>query len=333
VTGEPVTLATGVSGVSVAANGLVAYRSAAVNRRQLTWVDRSGATQGTVGDPDPTLSNPRLSPDGRRVVVERTVQGNRDLWLLTGARASRFTFDAADDRFPVWSPDGTRIVFRSNRESLGDLYQKLTSGVIAEDRFVTSDQLKAASSWSRDGRFLLYHSIDPQTIGDIWVVPMVGDRTPSVFLKTGFRVTYGAFSPDGRWVAYQSNESGTAEVYVRPFVAPGAAGAQAAVGQSQVVSVGGGIHPAWRPDGKELYYINPTGAMMAAPITVTGSTLDPGPPRALFQTRIVSGGLDDGQGRQGRQYDIASDGRFLINTMLDDASAPITLLQNWKTER
>jgi Tol biopolymer transport system component len=295
-------------------------------------VDRSGVTQGTIGAPDRTLANPRVSPDGRRVIVEREVQGNRDLWLLDGGRMSRFTFDAGADQFPIWSPDGTRIVFRSNRGSPGDLYQRLVSGASAEERFATSDQRKAPSSWSTDGRFLLYLSVDPQTDGDLWVVPMVGDRTPSVFLKTGFRVAYGAFSPDGRWVAYQSNESGRSEVYVRPFVAPGGTDARPVGGPSQV-SVAGGIHPAWRRDGKELYYINPEGAMMAAPIAVTGATLEAGTPIVLFPTRIVSGGLDDGQSRQGRQYDLAPDGRFLVNTLLDDASsAPITLLQNWHPE-
>ena len=161
--GEPVTLADGGVGlaVSVAATGLVAYRSRGGSQRQLTWFDRSGTARGTVGDPDGNFSNPRVSPDGRRVVVERTVQGNTDLWLLDGARTSRFTFDAAADRFPIWSPDGTRLAFRSNRTSLGDLYQKLTSGAGVEERFVASDQLKAPSSWSADGRFLLYLSDRP----------------------------------------------------------------------------------------------------------------------------------------------------------------------------
>ena len=177
----------------------------------------------------------------------------------------------------------------------------------------------------------MYFALDPQSGGDLWILPLAGDRTPSVFLKTPFREVYGAFSPDGHWVAYHSNESGRPEVYVRAFVSPGAAGtpASAAPGQRQV-STAGGILPTWRPDGKELYYLNPAGAMMAVPITVTGSTAEPGVPVVLFPTRIVGGGVD---AQQGRQYDVAPDGRFLINTVLENAgTTPITLLQNWHPE-
>jgi serine/threonine protein kinase/Tol biopolymer transport system component len=334
LTGDPVTLADGVatggnfrSAVSVAATGLVAYRTGTGNQRQLTWVDRSGTARGTVGDPDGNnLGNPRVSPDGRRVVVNRTVQGNSDIWLLDGARTSRFTFDAAADRAPLWSPDGTRIVFRSNRTGPSDLYQKLASGAGVEERIVASDQSKVATSWSADGRFLLYFSSDQTS--DLWVVPMMGDRTPSVFLKTPFSEGYGEFSPDGRWVAYNSNESGRDEIYVRPFVPPSRDASADKPGGQWQVSTAGGVIPVWRPDGKELYYLNPAGAMMAAPITVTGATLAPGAPVRLFPTRIVGGG-DTGQGRQ---YDVAPDGRFLINTVLDSADAPITLLMNWNPE-
>ncbi len=172
-------------------------------------------------------------------------------------------------------------------------------------------------------------------------MPMAGDRTPSVLLKTPFREAYGEFSPDSRWVAYHSEESGRMEIYVRPFVPPlvppSAAGtlrlrsgqaAEAAGGQWQV-STAGGVYPSWRPDGKELYYLNPQGAMMAAPITVTGAKFAPGAPVALFPTRIYGGGVDTGAGRQ---YDVAPDGRFLINTVLGSAAAPITLLMNWNPE-
>jgi eukaryotic-like serine/threonine-protein kinase len=338
VTGEPLTLADGIpfdaslrSAVSVATTGLVAYRASKSALRQLTWFDRSGTARGVIGEPDDTLLTPRLSPDDRRVAETHTVQGNQDIWLVDGARASRFTFDTGQDSFPVWSPDNSRLVYMSRRTGtgIGALYHKLTNGAGVEEQLLSTDQVLAPASWSADGRFLLYLSFDPKTNTDLWVMPMTGeDRKPFVFLKTPFREAYGVFSPDGRWVAYHSNETGRPEIYVRPFVPPGATGtaATAAGGQWQV-STAGGIHPLWRSDGKELYYINPDGAMMAAPINVNGATVEPGAPVMLFPTRIVGGGADI---QQGRQYDVTADGRFLINTVLNEAAAPITLLQNWK---
>ena len=203
------------------------------------------------------------------------------VWLLDGARMSRFTFDAAVDRFPVWSPDGTRIVFSSNRTGQYDLYQKLASGAGVEERLLPSDDLRAASSWPADGRFLLYYGRNygpsgPQTGADLSVMSMVGDRTSSVFMKTASSEVFGVFSPDGRWVAYQSDESLRNEIYVRPFVRPGAGGTAEEAESRWQVSTAGGTYSAWRPDGKELYYLNPAGAMMAAPITVTGAALEPG---------------------------------------------------------
>ncbi len=340
--GDPVRLADGMGliaqllpgGWSVTASGLLAYRTGSDRQHQLTWVDQSGTTRGTVGDPDVTLEDPHVSTDGRRVVVTRVVQGNPDLWLLDGARMSRLTFDPVPDVRPLWSPDNTRIAFSSARSGSVDLYQTRTNGAGVAERIVASDQAKVASSWSPDGRFLLYLSVDPQTNTDLWVAPMVGDHTPAVFLKTPFREAYGAFSPDGRWVAYQSNESGRMEIYVRPFVPPvtpnGAPGtpAPAAGGQWQI-STAGGIHAVWRPDGKALYYLNPAGEMMAASITVVGGTLEPGVPVMLFPTHIVGGGVNV---QQGPQYDVAPDGRFLINTALEDGGAPITIVQHWNPE-
>ncbi len=335
LTGDSVTLADPVafdanngSAVSVSARGLVAYRTGAASRRQLAWFDRSGKALGAMGAPDENgLTSPSVSPDGRRVAVHRTVQGNADIWLLDGTRTNRFTFDAALDRWPVWSPDGSRIVFDSNRKGPRDLYQKPSSGAGEEELLVESAQIKVANNWSADGRFVFYHSIDPQAGRDLWVLPMEGDRKPWVFLNTGFEERHGQFSPDGRWVAYESNESGRNEIYIRPFSEPAASGAVAnsAAGQWQI-STAGGIFPKWRADGKELYYIGPNGEMMAAPIAATVTTMEPGAPVALFPTRIFGGGVDSGQGPQ---YDVARDGRFLVNTVLDDASSPITLIQNW----
>jgi Tol biopolymer transport system component len=275
LTGDPVTLAdpvfsTGVnvSAVSVAGTGLMAYRSGGATRRQLAWFDRSGRALGAWGTPDEDdLQTPSLSPDGRRAAVQRAVQRNTDIWLLDGARTSRFTFDAALDRWPIWSSDGSRIVFTSTRKGQINLYQKPSSGAGAEALLVESPQITVASDWSADGRFLLYFSIDPRSAGDLWVLPTEGNRTPWVFLKTGFMERWGQFSPDGGWVAYESNESGRDEIYIRPFATTAASGAGAnpAAGQWQV-STAGGIHPRWRADGRELYYLGPAGEMMAAPI-------------------------------------------------------------------
>jgi Tol biopolymer transport system component len=334
--GEPLTLADGVatdgesrSAVSVATEGLVTYRTGASSQSQLTWFDRSGTARGTVGDPDGTLARPRVSRDGRRVAVARTVQGNTDVWLLDGVRASRLTFDAAVDSYPVWSPDGSRIVFSSNRTGQYDLYHMPTLGGGEERLLAPFDQGRFSYSWSVDGGRLLYSSVASQGNVDLWIVPMVGERTPRAFLTTPFREAYGVFSPDGRWVAYQSNESGRPEVYVRPVAPPGAVGTSAAAEGQWQVSTAGGAFPAWRHDGKELYYLNPASVMMATSITVSGTTLAPGAPVVLFPTRVAGGGVDT---QQGRQYDVGPDGRFLINSELDGAAAPITLLMNWKPE-
>jgi Tol biopolymer transport system component len=333
--GDPVTLADPVvfdasnaGAFSVSGTGMVAYRAGfGAGRRQLAWFDRTGKELGRLGEPDENgIITPRISPDGRRVAVSRVVQGNADIWLLDGARDNRFTFDAAQDLFPIWSPDGSRIVFNSNRKGTVNLYIKPSGGGAgAEELLLESAQDKYAGGWSPDGRLLLFLSIDPQSGRDIWVLPLNGDRKPRVFLKTNFDEVAGPFSPDGRWVAYQSNESGRFEIYVRPFVEAGS-------GTNQwQVSTAGGLSPDWRSDGKELYYIAPDGKMMAASIDVRGAQLQVDAPVALFQTRIVGGGLNLALGRQ---FDVSRDGRFLINTVPEeDAASPITILQNWRSRQ
>ena len=333
--GEPVTLADGVAtdsrlnmpALSVAP-GLVAYRSGDGNAQQLTWVDRSGTPRGVVGPRDSTLSNPSVSADGQRVAVARVTQRYANIWLFDGLREGRLTSEPRADRFPVWSADGARVVF-SRVEAAINLYQKRRNGSGDAEPVLATDESKVATSASRDERFLFYNSVSNETNVDIWVAPLTSDRAPAVWLKTPFREGYAAASPDGRWVAYQSNESGRPEIYVRPFVPP-ADRAPAAVPDGQwQVSTNGGIHPVWRHDGNELFYLSPAGEMMAAPITATAGGVAPGAPVALFQTRVVGGGLD---ALQARQYDVAPDGRFLINTALEDGGAPITVIQNWHPE-
>jgi Tol biopolymer transport system component len=327
LTGDPVSLADGVGvdgltvgAFSVSAAGVVMYRAGGAAQTQLTWFDRSGKALGTVGAPDENrLLDPALSPDGHRVAVSRNVERNIDIWLLDEARTTRFTFDTSIELFPLWSPDGRRIVFSSSRTGGGDLYQKPSSGAGREELLLESPQGKAASSWSPDGRFLLYRTGDPKTGFDLWVLPMEGTRQPFPFLNASFNEGVGQFSPDGRWVAYQSDETGRYEIDVRPFPGPG--------GQWQI-STAGGISPRWRPDGQELDYIAPDGTLMAAPIVIKGAALEHGLPTALFRPRISGGGTSPTTWRQ--QYAVAPDGRFLINVTTTDASpTPITVIQNW----
>jgi Tol biopolymer transport system component len=169
--------------------------------------------------------------------------------------------------------------------------------------------------WSRDSRLLLYQEADPKKGWDLWALPMSGDRKPIAIANTTFDELQGQFSPDGRWVAYQSNVDGPFDIYVQPFPGPGG---------KRKISTAGGTEPRWRADGQELFFIAPDAKLMAVSVRTSGSTFEAGSPTALFQTRIAV----TGNFRQ--EYDVSRDGRFLINTVLDDAPSPITLLLNWK---
>jgi len=268
---------------------------------------------GAFGSPDDSnLMFPELSPDGKRAATTRGPVGTRDIWIQEVTHSSRFTLDPDDDVFEIWSPDGARVVFMSSRAGVYDLYQKQSDGSGGEEVLLKSAESKRPNSWSPDGRFILYQS---DQNSDLMVLPLTGGRKPFPFLSTPFNKAQGVFSPDGKWVAYQSNESGRFEVYARPFPGPG--------GQWQV-STGGGGSPRWRADGKELYYLAPDNKLMAVVVKAQGAALAAGTPEALFQTHMPVG-----VNRQ--QYDVARDGRFLINTELQDNSTePIHLLLNWK---
>ncbi len=311
---------------SVSANGVLAHRASAVSRRQLAWFDRTGKMLGAIGAPDEyPITSPDLAPDGRRVAVGRA-PGNPDVWLIEVGRgvASRFTFDAAIDAAPLWSPDGSQIVFRTLRKDVYDLFEKPVSGTADEQPLLVTSQAKTPLDWSRDGRFLLYSTQDPKTGTDLWALPMTGERRPFAVLQGRFDEIEGQFSPDGRWLAYASNESGRDEIYVRTF--PEAGG-------TWQVSVAGGLHPRWRRDGLELFYVAPDTRLMAVPIRVAPDThaLDAGAPVALFPTRLATGQFIVTTGFQARaQYAVAADGRFLMNISADEGvTSPITIVQNW----
>jgi eukaryotic-like serine/threonine-protein kinase len=303
---------------SASTTGVLAYRTGVGfgQSTQLAWFDRQGKLLGTAGEPA-SYDTVSLSPDGIRAAADRRDLGTRRaIWLYEFARgvSTRLTFDTVDGYAPVWSPDGSRIVFLSGRT----LYQKVSSGAGNEEVLLKSNNAIGLSDWSRDGRFLLYSEEDPKTGWDLWVLPLDGDRKPMPYLRTAFPETQGVFSPDARWVAYRSAESGSSEIYVRPF--------PASSGGKWMVSKGGGSQPRWRRDGKELFYVSPDGTLMSVDVTASPA-FRPGVPRSLFQTNMRSS-------TNLFRYDVTADGqRFLINASTAAtaaSSAPITVVFNWQ---
>ena len=311
----------GTGAFSTSDAGVLTYRPGRPTMTRLSWFDRSGNPLGTLGSAEQVgLTSLRLSPDGRRVAVERSRQDETDVWVLDASRQTRFTHgsDGTLARLPLWSHDGTRIAFESVRAGTVALSAKPSSEDGPEEVLFASSDVKIPCDWSSDGRFLVYYVPNPNTGTDLWVLP--GDtRVPFIFLRTEANELWGQFSPDGRWLAYQSNETGRYEIYVRPFPSRGG---------PTTISTAGGVYPRWSHDGKELYFIAPDAKMMAAPIRATATTLDAGLPAALFQTRRLGGGANV-IGRS-HEYDVDASGRFLINVDAASSATPITLLLNWK---
>jgi Tol biopolymer transport system component len=309
----------GRAAFSASSAGLIAYRTNATIRQQLVWVDRAGVVSSSLGSAEDALNFPELAPDGKRVAVESTVQGNTDVWLVdarTGV-TDRFTLDPNSDGAPVWAPDGSRVVFRSNRNGSFDLFQKPTGGEREEAALLTSSAAKFPSDWSPDGGVLLYVNQDDTTGSDLWALPLEDTPMPFPVVQTRFSEDEGQFSPDGRWIAYRSNESGRLEIYVRPF--PGLGGARR-------ISVDGGSQPRWRRDGKELFYVASDDKLMAVPIGERANlvALDVGTPIPLFSTRLAGAGFPK------QQYAVARDGeRFLMNVIAEQGTSYITIVQNW----
>ncbi len=303
--------------VSVSENGVLVL-DPHVNRqsRQLLWLDRAGKqSSGSLGE-WVAYSRPSLAPDEKRFVAERRdPNGLYDLWLadVSGAYATRFTFDPSHDIFPVWSPDGSRIIWRSSREGSNRLYRKAASGDGQEEPLFNVNGYP--TDWSRDGHFIIYDQTDPKTKQDVWVLPLGGDQKPFPFLRTEANEGGAQLSPDGRWLAYASDESGKFEVYVQRFPAGG--------GKRQI-SAGGGIGPHWRRDGKELYYYTNDGKLMAL-LVRSGESFEMGAAVALFEFR--SGSISPAVA----PYTVTGDGqRFLVNAIVDaEPRAPLTVVVNW----
>ena len=328
LTGDPAPIAEqvatgGLSGrlgaFTVSEDGVLAYQSGfATDVSQLVWFDRTGKQLSVLGERAEDYGDLELSPDGRRATVSLfdSAVKNRDIWIFDVARGirTRFTFDQAEENQAIWSPDGSDVIFNSNRAGNSDVYRKASNGAGSEEVIQADSISLFPLSWSRDGRFVLYSRLNSGLTNDLWVRPLDGDRKPFPFLQTPFNEYPAAFSPDGRWIAYASNESGRSEVYVMPFPGPG--------GKWQV-STAGGSYPRWRRDGAELFYLAADNRLMAATVNGQGSGFEVGAVRPLFATRA----------RTARRYmyDVSADGqRFLINTLVEEAALePITLVVNW----
>ncbi len=311
----------GVVPLSVSGTGALAYRlSGEIGAMQPTWFARDGKQLGTVGPPGP-YSSFDLSPDGRTLAVSRTeAQVPTSLWLIDVARATatRFTSDWFSFA-PRWSPEGDRLLFCSARDSPPNLYLKSLSGA-GEERLHRSPNQSYPTDWSSDGRFIVYFTVDPKTRTDIWVLPLAGDRKATPLLQTPANEDSGRISPDVKWLAFTSDESGKSEVFITSFPTPG---------RKWQISTNGGFQPQWRGDGKELFYQGADNKLMSVAIT-PGPAFDAGVPRELFPMPAGVGSSPN-PSRSTAAYLVAADGkRFLVNVeVAKPIPQPIQVVLNW----
>jgi Tol biopolymer transport system component len=302
---------------SVSATGSLVYVPGNIQSDQskLVWVSRNGAEQ-PLAVPAHGYALPRLSPDGRRLAVGITEQDSQ-VWLYDLSRntLTRFTFEGNTNQYPVWTPDGKRIAFSSNKEGSVNIFWQLADGSGGLERLTTSQNSQGPSSWSPDGQLLAFVDYKPTT-SDIWVLRL-SDRKVQPFLQTRFNEAAPRFSPDDRWLAYMSDESGGNEVYVQPYPGPG--------GKYQI-STEGGTEPVWNPNGRELFYRN--GNKMMAVDVITQGTFSAGKPRMLFE------GQYQPIASSSRNYDVSPDGqRLLMLKPVEQAAATqIVVVQNFFEE-
>jgi Tol biopolymer transport system component len=320
LTGEPKPVAEQVELVgsssaafTVSDTGVLVYQPAD-RGSQLVWFDREGLQLGTVGDVA-EYGDVEMSPDGRRAVVSvlDPAVNSRDLWIVDLERGvrSRFTFDKADDVVPVWSGDGLRVLFASNRRGHFDLYEKAAGGVGSESLVLADETEKYPTSWAPDGKTIMYWSFDAEG-ARLSVLTRGEEQRPAPYLDGPANA--GRFSPDGRWVTYYSSESGRPEVYVVPFPT---------LSSKWQVSSSGGSLSRWRADGQEIFYAGRDNKLMAVPVTGRGQDLAVGAARPLFDARPVG---------PRSFYAASADGqRFLVNTLpSESASSSMIVVQNWR---
>ncbi len=330
-TGDPTTIAVGVrtgmfgrAAFSISSNGLLAYSSGSVAAEQLAWLNRDGELLETLG-PVANYDAPELSADDRWIAVGRGQIGSVDdeIWVIDSVRgtSTRFTFNPTTDAAPVWSSDGRSIIFGSTRmeDTPWGIFRRPFGAAGEEDTLVgMNTQIVLPSQCSADGDYLVYHVFGPRMFTDIYAVAMSGDAEPIPLVVTPFEEAGARLSPNGRWLAYHSNESGTHQIYVRPFPEAG--------GKWQISS-GGGHEPEWRGDGRELYYLAPGNQLMAVPVVTEGG-FEAGTPEPLFTVRRGSSTFDG-------TYDVTEDGQrflFILQAGEEEEQAPYQVVLNWTAE-
>ena len=311
-----------------AAGGRLLYRTGDLQITRLTWFDRSGKSLGAITDPG-DYHEPALSLDGKKLLFGRGGSGSgdelaaSDIFLLdtTRGNTTRLTFDPSSQSSSLFSPDESRVAYTSINSNQTAIYTRASNGSGGEDVIVSGTALSFPDSWSRDGKYILYETnAGSKTKLDLWILPMFGDGTPFPYLQSDFVESHAQFSPDGRWIAYSSDESGRAEVYIQSFP----------IGSGKwQVSTAGGDQAQWRRDGKELFYISSDRSLMALAIGA-GASLDVGRPESLFQTTVPVTGLSDDR----NNYVPTQDGqRFVVNSLVNaENTQPLTLVLNWAAD-
>jgi dipeptidyl aminopeptidase/acylaminoacyl peptidase len=334
VTGEPVAIAqsipaeNGAPGFSASHNGVLTYRTGpVVQDLQLAWFDRTGHLLDSVGAPG-NYRGVDLSSEGNRIAVHRHDGNGGDIWVIEPrSTMTRLTFEPSQDNSsPAFSPDGSRIAYGSRRNGKIGVYAKASDGTGPEELLVESDVPKIPAAWSSDGTSLVYWLYDPKTGSDQWMLPLAGARKPTVLLDSRFAEGHSQVSPDGKWLAYMSDQTGRQEIYVKPF--PSGDGLWQ-------ISAAGGVFPRWRRDGREVFFFSQVslGKLMAAPVGGVASRFEAGAPHPLFDSGYREPGLHSSYAPNYHTYAVSPANDFSSHAQRPlvelTSPHPSTVVLNW----